>query len=410
MSNISSSSQNEIGKRGFDDILKIIEKEQPCAQYVVVRNKKNSLRELCDFATRAKTSSPRARLKNLSHFPSFSHQYPSFDTSGTVIILESKTERNIMKKSSNDKILQVYSSEDHVKFAKLKYFKTCSFMLTTIGLCRKFATYGAPRAMTSFKNFSWKRVIVTVELDERDKQILKELFPQNVFIWYMVSEPNEFAPRVYDSPLPKHNVLVKSVQVCGERPCHRNFFWNDVGVEHSDFFMSTVRRHKKKQSTCAICLSKKTVDTITNCGHAYCGACITHAVQYTRNKCPTCKENVAHLYALSCEKSRKKIMAQIYGNRIVKNFLLAKKAKKPALVFAKKTDVELLNQLFQRHVADEKVKVVPTGISNEEIKYAGEKYVTIVYNSDVKKPNEYLQILAGTFGDVTQITNIFKCP
>ena len=99
----------------------------------------------------------------------------------------------------------------------------------------------------------------------------------------------------------------------------------------------------------------------------------------------------------------------MYGARVVKNFFIAKKAKKP-LVFAEKGDVQLLNQLFQRHVSDKKIKVVPIGTSNEEIKYAGEKYVTIIYNSDVKKPDEYLQILAGTFGEVTQITNIFKSP
>ena len=314
-----------------------------------------------------------------------------------------------MKKTNADKILQVYSSEDHVKFAKLKSFKTCSFLLTTMGLCRKFATYGAPRAMTSFKNFSWKRIIVTVKLNERDKQILKELFPQNVFIWYMVSEPDESIPRVYDSPLPKHDVAVKSVQVRGDRPCLRKMFWNDVEKQHSKFFMSTVRKHKRKQTTCIVCLSRDTVDTITNCGHAYCCACINNALQVTNDSCPICKEKVVEQYALSRETSRKKTMVQIYGLRVVKNFFIAKNAIKPALVFAEQPDVELLKKLFQRHVSEGKITVVTTGVSNQEIKYAGEKYVTIVYNSDVRKPDEYLQILAGTFGEkVIQITNVFK--
>ena len=102
-------------------------------------------------------------------------------------------------------------------------------------------------------------------------------------------------------------------------------------------------------------------------------------------------------------------MVQIYGLRVVKNFFIAKNAIKPALVFAEQPDVELLKKLFQRHVSEGKITVVTTGVSNQEIKYAGEKYVTIVYNSDVRKPDEYLQILAGTFGEkVIQITNVFK--
>jgi hypothetical protein len=222
----------------MDDIFRAIEKEKKCAQFVVVRNKKNSLRDLCEFSTRVNPLSPRKSVKNLSFFPSFSQQFSSFDTTGTVIILDSKKERNLMKKGGTEKILQVYTPGDHVKCAKPKYFKKCSFMLTTMSLCRKFANDGAPRAMTSFKNFNWKIIIVIAKSSRQDKITLKRLFPR-VFIWYMVTEPDETVPRVYDTPLPKHDVSEQHVQVESNLPLKQNVFWKDVDKEHSPFFLGS---------------------------------------------------------------------------------------------------------------------------------------------------------------------------
>jgi hypothetical protein len=107
--------------------------------------------------------------------------------------------------------------------------------------------------------------------------------------------------------------------------------------------------------------------------------------------------------------TKKQTMIKAYGQRVTYTFLAAKDIQGPTLVFAYKTDVAILKQLFSRHALDLKIKVVSTDMCKQVSKYSSEKFVRVIYNSVTQKPDEYLQILAGMLGDeVVNITNIFE--
>jgi hypothetical protein len=393
-------------------IFQEIESTHALAEFVILQDKMRSFQELCAFSTKFRNKACSSPLNQNCNFPSFDLCHNIFETTGSLIILDKKIDRLLLK-SDTSSVLEVYSAKDHVAHKDMKAFRKCAFLVTTLDLVKHFSKVGAPRAMTKFENFHWKRIIVMTPLSASDLSFLQSCFP-GCFIWMLVSQPSIGFPTIYDTPYSKSDVLVSCFKVkhvdCSPVLLH---WQDDITNLDNKFFMQTVREHNRKTSRCIVCLSKSKVDCITSCGHVFCKCCCVRSVQITGGKCPVCKQEVhetKNIFSLRKKReTEEESISRIYGQLAFQNYFLAISAGGPTLHFVEtKADAETLGVLLKRKqsrsITD--VLVAPSVKPIQALRFnAYGKYKTIVYNSNTKMLDDYLGIVASNLG-AEEIFNI----
>ena len=219
----------------------------------------------------------------------------------------------------------------------------------------------------------------------------------------LVSYPSVGLPNIYDTA-PSKNVLVScsKVKPLAAPPLVLLHWKANAANLDNVFFMQTVQN--KKAHRCTICYSKSKADCITSCGHVFCRCCCIRSVQTTGGKCPVCKQEVdekKQIFSIETrEETVEESITRTYGQLAFQNYFLAVSNKASTLFFMRSQhDAETLNVLLKGVSDKHDILVVHTTKSKQALRCKSYgMFKMIVYNSETRMCDEYLQMVASSLG------------